>query len=200
VEQKKSPIPMIVLTGGPGAGKTAVLEVARKSLSAQVAVLPEAASIVFGGGFWRLPSHNAQQSAQRAIYFVQRELENLVSHEGQWQAALCDRGTLDGFAYWRDEEKDFWKMLGHDRAEEYARYSQVIHLRTPHDGMGYNKQNPLRLENSAEARVIDEKIASIWSGHPAYVEIPSTENFMLKTELTLRQILKALPENCNQCF
>ena len=43
----------VVLTGGPGAGKTAVLELIRQSFCTHVKVLPEAAGIVFGGGFPR---------------------------------------------------------------------------------------------------------------------------------------------------
>ncbi len=43
----------IALTGGPGAGKTAVLELLRKYFCKHVRVLPEAASILFGGGFPR---------------------------------------------------------------------------------------------------------------------------------------------------
>ncbi len=43
----------VVLTGGPGAGKTAALEVIRRLYAPHVQVLPEAASIVFGGGFPR---------------------------------------------------------------------------------------------------------------------------------------------------
>ena len=51
----------VVLTGGPGAGKTAVLEFIRKVLCQHVAILPEAASILFGGGFWRLDSKSAKR-------------------------------------------------------------------------------------------------------------------------------------------
>ena len=40
----------VVLTGGPGAGKTALLELIRQSFCSHVKVLPEAASVVFGGG------------------------------------------------------------------------------------------------------------------------------------------------------
>jgi hypothetical protein len=43
----------VVLTGGPGAGKTAVLELIRQSFCDHVRVLQEAASLVFGGGFPR---------------------------------------------------------------------------------------------------------------------------------------------------
>ena len=66
----------IVLTGGPGAGKTAVLELVRQQFCAHVQVLPEAAGIVFGGGFPRTGSLEWRRSAQRAIFFVQRELES----------------------------------------------------------------------------------------------------------------------------
>ena len=67
-----------MLTGGPGAGKTAVLELALRSLCKHVAVLPEAAAIVFGGGFPRRTSVPARKAAQRAIFHVQRESERLV--------------------------------------------------------------------------------------------------------------------------
>lgn len=63
---------LVVITGGPGAGKTAVLELARRSLGRHVLVLPEAAGIVFGGGF---PSEAAQRASQRAIFHIQRETE-----------------------------------------------------------------------------------------------------------------------------
>jgi nucleoside-triphosphatase THEP1 len=42
----------VVLTGGPGGGKTAVLELVQRTLCEHVKVLPEAAGMVFRGGFW----------------------------------------------------------------------------------------------------------------------------------------------------
>ena len=54
----------IVLTGGPGAGKTAVLELVRQEFCAHVQILPEAAGIVFGGGFPRTGSLEWRRSAQ----------------------------------------------------------------------------------------------------------------------------------------
>src|SRR3989344_6909478 len=90
---------LVVLTGGPGAGKTAVLELLRKILCEHVAILPEAASILFGGGFWRLDSMSGKMAAQRAIFHVQEEMQKLVLDEKKWSMGLCDRGTLDGLAY-----------------------------------------------------------------------------------------------------
>ena len=65
----------IALTGGPGAGKTAVLELLKRSVCEHVALLPEAAGIVFGGGFPRRTESVALAAAQRAIYHIQCELE-----------------------------------------------------------------------------------------------------------------------------
>ncbi len=59
----------IVLTGGPGAGKTAVLELVRQHFCEHVHVLHEAAGIVFGGGFPRAADGNALRAAQRAIFY-----------------------------------------------------------------------------------------------------------------------------------
>jgi hypothetical protein len=73
----------VVITGGPGAGKTAILEVARQHLCEHVVVLPEAAGIVFGGGFWRKSSVASRKAAQRAIYHVQSEFERMIREEGE---------------------------------------------------------------------------------------------------------------------
>ena len=71
----------VVLTGGPGAGKTAVLELVRQSLCKHLWIVPESAGILFGGGFPRGGAVIQRRAAQRAIYFVQRELEESVATE-----------------------------------------------------------------------------------------------------------------------
>jgi hypothetical protein len=82
-----------VLTGGPGAGKTAVLELIRQQFCSHVQILPEAAGIVLGGGFPRTGSAELRRAAQRAIFFVQRELENIGDADDA-AIVLCDRGTV----------------------------------------------------------------------------------------------------------
>lgn len=178
----------IVLTGGPGAGKTAVLEMAKKNLDAKCVVLPEAASVIFGGGFWRLTSKTARMAAQRAIFHVQDEMEKLVAEEGRWLFALCDRGTLDGLAYWPESEEMYWSQVASDERTEFGKYSAVIHMRTPEAKNGYNYQNVLRTETAEEALLIDRKIEKIWSRHPHYIQIPNFDNFMDKASHTLARI------------
>lgn len=189
---------LVVLTGGPGAGKTAILEIAKRQLCSHVAIFPEAASIIFNGGFWRLQSVSAKMSSQRAIYHVQCEMENLVLAERSWGLGLCDRGTLDGLAYWPAKESLFWKNLNTTKKHEFAKYAAVIHLRTPTKENGYNFQNPLRIESSTEASEIDDRIAKIWRDHPGYQEIESTKNFLDKVESTLALILKEIPLCCKK--
>src|SRR5438045_4141111 len=104
----------IVLTGGPGAGKTAVLEVVRRSFCPHVIVLPEAAGVVLGGGFPRRATRAARTAVQRAIYRVEVELERMVTEEGQAGVVLCDRGTLDSLAYWPGDAADYFRDLGGD--------------------------------------------------------------------------------------
>ena len=190
------PCSLVVLTGGPGAGKTAVLELVRKNFCPHVAVLPEAAGIVFGGGFWRKDSIPARKASQRAIYHVQREMERLAQEEREAAVALCDRGTLDGLAYWPESESSFWKELATSREQEIERYSAVIHLRTPSLTMGYNHSNPIRLETAEEAARVDGRIAGAWAGHPKRFFVESTDDFITKAIRAVDLIRNEVPDCC----
>ena len=184
----------IVVTGGPGAGKTAVLELVRQSICRHVAVLPESAGIVFGGGFPRRDNVGVKQAAQRAIYYVQRELEAAAEAEGV-SVVLCDRGCVDGAAYWIGVE-DFWTALGTTREALLARYDVVVHLRVPGAANGYGHQNPLRVESVAEALAVDERILRVWEGHPRRYVVEATPDFLSKAERAVEILLQALPECC----
>lgn len=186
----------IAITGGPGAGKTTVLSLVKKMACKHTAILPEAASLIYKGGFWRLDSVSAKVAAQKAIFHVQSEMENLVRNEGQWSVALCDRGTLDGLAYWPLEAEKFWETFQTNLQQELARYEVVIHLRSPNMDNGYNYINPIRIETPSEALMIDEKIYSIWSKHPNYYEIKSTKSFIEKINQCLYIIQQHLPSCC----
>lgn len=185
----------IVLTGGPGAGKTAVLDMLRHELCEHVAILPESAGIVFGGGFPRTREPEVRRAAQRAIYHVQCELEAAFEAGGS-NVLLCDRGALDGVAYWPGPD-DFWNALGTTWDAVLRRYDVVIHLRVPEEPH-YGHQNPLRTESAAEARAIDERILQAWSGHARRIVIDSSDKFIEKARRALDAIRTALPECCER--
>ncbi len=189
-QELQSETKLIVITGGPGAGKTALLEFVRKVFCHHVAVLPEAASILFGGGFWRLNSHSAKNCVQRAIFHVQVELENLVVLEKKWTLGLCDRGTLDGLAYWQGSESDFFSNINSTKEREFAKYKGVIHLSSPKLGNGYNCLNPLRNETPEAAAELDRRIQQIWSTHPNYLNFESTPDFFEKLDAATTALKK----------
>ncbi|MBL9037254.1 MAG: ATP-binding protein [Archangium sp.] len=186
----------VVLTGGPGAGKTAVLELARRHLCRHVDVLPEAASVLFSGGLRRGTTTGARAAAQRAIFHVQRSLEAISDAEEHAALVVCDRGTVDGSAYW-PSPGDFFAAMGTDREQELARYHTVIHLRTP-PRSAYNHRNPLRTESSDEAAAIDERIAAVWEGHPRRFVIESTVSFLEKAHHAIALLEQEVPACCRR--
>jgi predicted ATPase len=187
----------IVLTGGPGAGKTALLELIRQSFCSHVKVLPESASVVFGGGFPREDDQACQRAAQRAIYYVQRELE-VTGDNHNPAIVLCDRGTLDGLAYWPAPSEDFWSAVSTTRQVEVDRYDAVIHLRTPAAEHGYNHENPLRTESPAAAADIDARILEAWQQHPRRFIVESSADFLEKVSKALEILRGELPECCQR--
>ena len=184
----------IVLTGGPGAGKTAVLEMIRHSLCEHVAIVPEAAGVIFSGGFPRSDEVDARRAAQRAIYHVQCELESAMLAQGAG-IMLCDRGAADGFAYWPGPD-DFWSAVGTTHEEVISRYDAVIHLRVPGADHGYGHQNPLRTESPSEAKLIDDRILRAWEGHTRRVVIDSANDFIEKARRSLEVLRQELPRCC----
>lgn len=184
----------VVLTGGPGAGKTAVLELIRLFFCDHVTTLPEAAGIVFAGRFPRSDAPPLRQAAQRAIYHVQRELEAVAGTENA-AVVLCDRGTVDCGAYWTGDG-DLFSSVGTTRAIELARYDAVIHLRTPTWPHAYNRRNPLRIESLEEAAAIDGRIAAQWADHPRRFVVEPTEDFLHKAAHALALLRDEVPECC----
>ena len=187
---------LVVLTGGPGAGKTAVLEIVRRHFCEHVQILPEAAGIVFGGGFPRGTTLPLRCAAQRAIFHVQRELERAALETRHAAVVLCDRGTLDSLAYWPSDEAALWSDVHATRSEELARYAAVIHLRTPPAGGGYDQSNVLRIENAMEAAAIDTRIETAWAGHPRRVFVPNETDFLAKVATAVSRIRGEVPACC----
>lgn len=184
----------VVLTGGPGAGKTAILELIRLFFCEHVRTLPEAAGILFGGRFPRSDRPDLRRAAQRAIFHVQRELESTVVRENL-AVVLCDRGTIDCSAYWTGEG-DLFSAVGTSREAELERYDTVIHLRTPTSPSAYNRDNPLRIESIDEAAQIDARICAQWAGHPRRYLVEATEDFLSKASHTLALLREEVPECC----
>lgn len=186
----------IVLTGGPGAGKTAVLELSHQFFCKHLVMVPEAASLLFRGGFPRGDKPAQRAATQRAIFRVQRELETSIEAADHAAAIFCDRGTVDGAAYWPGPNT-LWSEVGVDRDAELSRYHTVLHLRVPHAD-DYNNDNAMRIETAEEAARIDERIAEAWHGHPRVFTIESSTSFLDKAHRALDLLEAELPPCCRR--
>jgi nicotinamide riboside kinase len=178
----------VAVTGGPSGGKTTLIEALKKELGQRCAIVPEAASLLYRGGFPRFKSPQGAMHGQKSIYFVQKELEELISFESQKSLIVCDRGSLDSIAYWPEDEEHFFKAINSSRAQEVARYDWVLHLDTA-TAEFYDGSNPIRTETFAEAQVLNEKVKKAWEGHPRRVVITQNKDFLSKISTSLAVIL-----------
>jgi predicted ATPase len=171
----------IVLTGGPGGGKTTAADLYRRQIGERVVVVPESATMLFTGGFPRVTDPLANRAAQRAIYHVQKNLEDLQSARFPYRILLCVRGTVDGAAYWPTNPSDFFDDLGTTEAEALARYDAVIFFESAAvAGGSIEGGNPMRIESLSEARALDLRLRALWSKHPRFVLIPHEPSFFQK--------------------
>ncbi len=181
----------IVLTGGPSGGKTTLAATIQKEFSDRVLIVPEAASMLFSGGFPRRPGVKSVSHRQKAIYFLQRELEALCEDEKPNALLVCDRGSLDGHAYWPDPNSQFLDAVESSFEREFKRYEWVLHLDTaPKDF--YDLTNPLRVEGYDEALKLNEKVNLAWAKHPQRFVIKNSGHFvdkLYRATFVIEQIL-----------
>lgn len=185
----------IVLTGGPGGGKTTALDLFRRELLDKVSVVPEAASILFRGGLPRSENKDVIKCTQRTIYQLQTSLEQIQSTLYPDKLLVCDRGTVDGFAYWPSDDPDeFFKHMNTTMEKELKRYDAVIFFETAaSNGNDISSNNPVRTESKKQAIDIDKRLHAIWSKHPNFHYIASSESFVQKVMfgiMTINNVIK----------
>jgi predicted ATPase len=188
----------IVFTGGPGGGKTTLINELRQS--------PD-----WRGGFYTLPEaifiagqvgiSFQQPQFQRLMVEIQCALEDslarsLDSQDDTW--VLCHRGSLDPLGYWLRNgwaEADFYTFTHTRRQEHYQRYAAVIHLVTAADGAEpYYRRYPdaIRPELPAEAIRTDRFLEHAWSSHPAYFRIDNIGQDWATKSKAAQQLLTLL--------
>lgn len=171
----------IVLTGGPGGGKTTAADLYRREIGDEVVVVPEAATLLYLGGFPRAGEPDVRKATQRAIYHVQLNLEDAQSAHYHSRVLLCDRGTIDGAAYWPGPSHEFFEHLGTTLESELARYDAVIFFETAAvGGVAIEGGNPVRIETNEKAIELDRELRSLWGRHPNFIFVPHEKSFMKK--------------------
>jgi len=186
----------IVLTGGPSAGKTALVGLIEKQFYKDIVAVPEAATILFRGGMPRQKDASHINHQQRAIFLPQVELEAMALEGNSNKILICDRGTIDGAAYWAGPSEDFFKSLGTTLEAEIKKYDYVIHLESP-NGHYYDQSNPVRIEKPSEAHLVDNKIKELWATHPNRLIIHCHKDFGEKVKEVLDYVLNIINREKN---
>ncbi|MGA2497182.1 MAG: AAA family ATPase [Tepidisphaeraceae bacterium] len=185
----------IVLTGGPGSGKTVVSAALVGQDPARYALVPEAATQVYAAlrTRWDRLDVAGRRKVQRRIYRLQVEQEARVARENPGKALLLDRGTIDGSAYWPDGPEDYWRDLGTTVEREIARYDAVIWLGCSaaigrYDG---DNSNFCRFEDAGQAVRNGELLRRLWEGHPRLRTVAATRDVAEKVR-RVREILETV--------
>lgn len=147
--------------------------------------------MLFNGGFPRYEEPEAVRAAQRAIFGVQKNLEDMQLCHYPGRILICDRGTIDGLAYWPAEEDQqaFFNEIGTTHEEQLARYDAVIFFESAAvGGMDIEGGNPARVEGLDEAVLLDRKLQKVWSKHPHYTLVPNNKSFFKKITMGLAAI------------
>jgi hypothetical protein len=162
----------IVLTGGPGAGKTVISITLAQGYPERFVRVPEAATQMYAqlGVRWGELDAEGRRDLQRRIYHLQIQQEASFAREHPGKTLLLDRGTVDGAAYWPDGRDSYWPAMGTTYEAELARYDLVIWMQTSaalgaYDG---DMSNPVRQENPAAAIALGEKLLQLWSAHSRF--------------------------------
>jgi predicted ATPase len=165
----------IVLTGGPGSGKTVISAAIAAGEPDRYIVVPEAATQVYSTAQtrWDLVNAIGRCELQRQIYFLQRRQEDVFAIQHPDKILLLDRGVIDGAAYWPDGPDAYWAELKTSLPQELARYDHVIWMQTAaaigiYDGAD---SNACRFEEAAGAILSGELLIKLWSGHPSFHKI-----------------------------
>jgi predicted ATPase len=187
----------IVLTGGPGGGKTTAADLFRREIGEKVVIVPETATMLFTGGFPRVGEPKARAATQRAIFHAQVGMEDVQGALYPGRVLLCDRGTIDGAAFWPDEAPaGFFESLETSLERELARYDAVIFFESAAVGdISIEGGNPARTESNEEARRLDMRLRELWSEHPNFHFVPHSTSFFAKLQEGLGQLQAIVDDN-----
>ena len=203
---KRKRVYKVVLTGGPCGGKTtgqSRMCTFFEGLGWKVFRVAETASILLSGGVeW------SNLAPQDAFKFQENLLKTMIQVENTFFAlaeccdrdclVICDRGTMDASAF---ISKDDWQKLLKDNGWNSVdmrdtRYNQIIHAVSAAKGAEdfYTVENhSCRTENFQVARLLDDRAAEAWVGHPYLDVIDNTTDFDTK----MSRIISAVCQRMN---
>lgn len=195
----------IVITGGPCAGKSTGFSRIQEEFTTmgyRVLFVPETATELITGGIAPWTCKNSDEF-QKYLMKLQLEKEKVfydaaLSMSGSKVLIVCDRGMLDNKAYMTaDSFNSALEELGYNEIELRDNYDAIFHLVTAANGAEEfytTANNTARTETPEEARLIDDKLISAWTGHPHFRVIDNSTSFDGKIKRLIKEIATFLGE------
>jgi hypothetical protein len=200
----------VALVGGPCSGKSSILEMLLKVFFGQLLVVPEMAQALLAG-VMPVPGRDLRYVSQWQAHFQRAIVGLQVQAEDAWTIAaeqkgigllLCDRGLLDGAAYWDGGPGAFCRDFDLDRQEVFARYEVVIHLqslavRSPEEFKDLRGKNSDRFETLEETRRLETATLAAWDGHPNRHVVNGTAKNILAKAVAVQGLVQGILGECN---
>ena len=194
-----SDVRMIVVTGGPCAGKTTAMSWLREDLQRRgwvVLFASEVATELITGGVapWTCASI---PSFQHSVFELQLGKERAYlsaarAMEAERVMVVCDRGLPDCRSYLtREEYQAILDDFGMTEAQARDRYDAVFHLVTAAKEAPefYTlANNQARRETIEEAAALDDRLIAAWEGHPQLRVIGAFAAFDEKMLRLMREV------------
>lgn len=204
-EERAMSITKIVITGGPCAGKTTGMSWIQNAFTERgykVLFISETATELISGGVapWTCSSNGEYQKCQLKL---QQEKEKVFEYAASTMDAekiliVCDRGALDNKAYMTEADfADALNYIGANEVELRDGYDAVFHLVSAAKGAEEfytTANNAARTETVEQARALDDKLISAWTGHPHLRIIDNTMGFEEKMKRLISEIANFLGE------
>jgi hypothetical protein len=177
-DMKKTKCIKIVLTGGPVAGKTSILAYLKDYFGDKILVIPEIPTFfekhIFKDNRFFSLFFNKQIS--KLFFDTQNQLEDIYSEmakKEKIQLIVCDRGLLDGAAYYSRGVASFIKLHGISFSKMYKKYDAVIWVETL---ATINKKKCFLIRPSSKKSFndilrISENTLDVWSPHPLFYQV-----------------------------
>ena len=199
-------ITMIVITGGPCAGKSTAMSWVRNAFSQRgytVLFVPETATELITGGVapWTCGTNVDYQKCQVELQITKEKLfcQAAQTMPGEKILIVCDRGIMDNAAYMTKAEfAEVETALHGDDVDWRDRYDAVFHLVTAAQGAEEfysNANNAARYESVEEAIALDERLISCWTGHRYLRVIDNSTDFEGKMKRLEAEIAVFLGES-----
>lgn len=149
----------IVITGHSKSGKSILCRALEREFTAKIVAVPNVIEMMKCIHFPNLHTEQSQKSYQRALYYLQRELEESMTEKTNNKLMICDHGTVDCLAQWPGSAESFFSEVESSLGKELARYDWVIQIdERPRKISGLDPQN-------------------FWSFHPHLIKIPYSKKF-----------------------